>query len=92
MLVEGQLRAADGRATAPYWSDNGLFAQGRPGVEMQEGEKEKRAREAELERVMKASLEARRELGQRTSASELNDEALVKALYGKAAQSQRGSR
>ena len=80
--VEGELRAADSRAKSPYWSEGGRFASGRPGVEMHENDVDRRAREAELDRVMKASLEARQQLGQRTGASELNREGLLEALYG----------
>lgn len=79
-----RLREADERAKSPYWSDGGRFAQGRPGqeAEMEENEAERMAREAELSRVIQASEEARRRLGQRTSASELRRGELEEALYG----------
>ena len=80
--VEAQLRAADERATSPYYAEGGLFANGRPGVEMKESDEERRVREEELRQFIEASEEARRRLGQRTSASELTREQLRESLYG----------
>ena len=85
MEITERLRQADEEAKNPYYSDSGRFARGRAGLDagsMVETEAEKAAREQELSRIIAASEDARRRLGQRTSASELGKAGLLDALYG----------
>ena len=53
------------------------------GAELNESDEERRVREEELRQIIEASEQARRRLGQRTSASEPTREQLREALYGK---------